>query len=155
MRLIDADALKATLSNEPNYIDDGAIFEQFEKTIDNAPTIIWCNQTSEGLPLFDLRERPDVIYLCKYHKEPHCCKHTHRIEDALNFEEVSSGKWMEKERPQGEWIEDYMLMQYVCSECGNIPTICTGAGLSKVQLDKYYHFCRHCGAKMDMRGDAE
>lgn len=39
MRLIDADALKATLSNEPNYIDDGAIFEQFEKIIDNAPTI--------------------------------------------------------------------------------------------------------------------
>ena len=49
--------------------------------------------------------QPEVVYLCKYHKEPHYCKHTHRIEDALNFEEIAPEKWMEKERLQGEWRE--------------------------------------------------
>lgn len=44
-----------------------------------------------------LRE-PEVIYLCKYHKEPNPCKHTHRLADALNFEEIAEGKWIEREK---------------------------------------------------------
>ena len=43
-----------------------------------------------------LRE-PEVVYLCKYHKEPNPCKHTHRLADALNFEEIGEGKWIERE----------------------------------------------------------
>ena len=43
-----------------------------------------------------LRE-PEVIYLCKYHKEPNPCTHTHRLADALNFEEIGEGKWIERE----------------------------------------------------------
>ena len=42
------------------------------------------------------KERPSVIYLCKYHRGDHECKHTTRIEDALNFEKVAPGKWVEK-----------------------------------------------------------
>lgn len=42
--------------------------------------------------------QPEVVYLCKYHKEPHYCKHTHRIEDALNFENVGDNKYMEREK---------------------------------------------------------
>lgn len=41
--------------------------------------------------------QPEIVYLCKYHKEPHCCKHTRRIEDALNFKEIAEGKWAEVE----------------------------------------------------------
>lgn len=47
----------------------------------------------------ELEKNPkSVIYLCKYHKEGHECKHTTRIEDALNFEEVAPGKWVEVEK---------------------------------------------------------
>lgn len=42
-----------------------------------------------------VEERPQVAYLCKYHKEPHYCKHTTRIEDALNFVKLEDGKYME------------------------------------------------------------
>ena len=48
MRLIDADALIEKYDLKGNALT----------AINNAPTIIWCNQTSDGLPLFDLRERP-------------------------------------------------------------------------------------------------
>ena len=41
------------------------------------------------------KDPKSVIYLCKYHKEGHECKHTSRIEDALNFKEVAPGKWVE------------------------------------------------------------
>lgn len=39
----------------------------------------------------------NVLYLCKYHKEPHYCKHTSRLEDALNFKEIAKGKYVEVE----------------------------------------------------------
>lgn len=42
-------------------------------------------------------KEPEVVYLCKYHKEPNPCKHTHRLADALNFEEIAEGKWIERE----------------------------------------------------------
>lgn len=49
-------------------------------------------------------ERPEVAYLCKYHKEPHYCKHTTRIEDALNFTEVAEGRYMENDpQPENKW----------------------------------------------------
>lgn len=54
MRLIDADALKKTLCEEYEAREH-YIGEIMLKAIDNAPTVIWCNQTSEGLPLMDMR----------------------------------------------------------------------------------------------------
>lgn len=44
------------------------------------------------------KDPKSVVYLCKYHKEGHECKHTSRIEDALNFEEVAPGKFVEVEK---------------------------------------------------------
>ena len=44
------------------------------------------------------KDSKSVIYLCKYHKEGHECKHTSRIEDALNFEEVAPGKGVEVDK---------------------------------------------------------
>lgn len=65
MRLIDADALKNLPFHRLIHTDFGETAVSFEE-IDNAPTIIWCNQTSEGLPLFDLREKPqDEIVKCQ------------------------------------------------------------------------------------------
>ena len=66
MRLIDADALKKAIekyrpqSKVKSLFLDGehCMFMDCISEINNAPTIIWCNQTSDGLPLFDLRERP-------------------------------------------------------------------------------------------------
>ena len=51
------------------------------------------------MAIVELEKDPkSVIYLCKYHKEGHECKHTSRIEDALNFEEVAPGKFVEVEK---------------------------------------------------------
>lgn len=52
MRLIDADKLY------PDCMTKNGTLAISQSQIANAPTIIWCNQTSNGLPLFDLRERP-------------------------------------------------------------------------------------------------
>lgn len=41
-------------------------------------------------------EKPKIAYLCKFHQGPYECKHTTHIEDALNFEKVDSGMYMEK-----------------------------------------------------------
>lgn len=41
-------------------------------------------------------QKPKVAYLCKFHQEPYECRHTTNIEDALNFEKVESGMYMEK-----------------------------------------------------------
>lgn len=41
-------------------------------------------------------EKPKVAYLCKFHQGPYECKHTTHIEDALNFEKLESGMYMEK-----------------------------------------------------------
>ena len=53
MRLIDADDLK-----EKSYRDEVGISVVTVEAIDNAPTIIWCSKNSDGLPLMDLRPRP-------------------------------------------------------------------------------------------------
>lgn len=55
MRLIDADALEKDIMS---YKTMPEIRKAICEVIDNAPTIIYCNQTSEGLPLMDLRPRP-------------------------------------------------------------------------------------------------
>ena len=57
MRLIDADVLKKTLCEEYEAREH-YIGEKMIQAIDNAPTIIWCSQTSEGLPLMDMRVKP-------------------------------------------------------------------------------------------------
>lgn len=41
-------------------------------------------------------EKPKIAYLCKFYQSPYECKHTTHIEDALNFEKVESGMYMEK-----------------------------------------------------------
>lgn len=53
MRLIDADALKEEVSKKK-------VVGRFNtlSLIDAAPTVIWCNETPDGLPLMDLRPRP-------------------------------------------------------------------------------------------------
>lgn len=57
MRLIDADALKEAIENHFDMLD--AYFpNKFIEEIDNARTIIWCNQTSDGVPMMDLRGTP-------------------------------------------------------------------------------------------------
>lgn len=133
VRLIDANALiekfkeecvgECDVCSELCFATSG----RYCALIENAPTV----------------EKTDVIYLCKYHKEPHCCKHTHRIEDSLNFEEVDTGKWMEKERPQGEWIkakgervtDKAYKICFMCSEC-------------KTHYEYPFNFCPYCGAEM-------
>ena len=54
MRLIDADALKEEVSKKK-------VVGRFNtlSLIDAAPTIIWCNKTSEGYPLMDLRPKEE------------------------------------------------------------------------------------------------
>ena len=100
------------------------------------------------LAIEKLREaRPDVVYLCKYHKEPHYCKHTHRLEDALNFEEVAAGHWIEKERPHGKWEEDWQEDLDFMSRKGWKCPFCkwrTSYGTP--------NFCMNCGADL-RKGD--
>lgn len=137
MRLIDADALKDAVLE--NGITD--IFN----LIKNAPTVIWCSETSEGLPLMDLRPKPQVAYLCKYHKEPHYCKHTTRIEDALNFVKLEDGKYLEVERSQGKWGK-WVITEIQCPNC--LEYFLTDC-YSTEELNK----CPSCNAKM--KGGAE
>ena len=49
---------------------------------------------------FREEKRPEVAYLCKYHRDERDCKHTTRIEDAKNFEKLADGKYIEKVRPE-------------------------------------------------------
>ena len=61
MRLIDADALEVELHNffDGKIIDEPAyILRDVFCYIDGAPTIAKCGKTSDGLPLMDLRPRP-------------------------------------------------------------------------------------------------
>lgn len=60
MRLIDADALKQVFyfgENDMSILGDARLDMKVQKIIDNAPTIVQCGITSEGLPLMDLRPR--------------------------------------------------------------------------------------------------
>lgn len=65
VRLIDANALKYKNLAEVN---GRLIHVLTAEEIDNVPTIIWCSETSEGLPLMDLRPRPqgEWKYICSY-----------------------------------------------------------------------------------------
>ena len=54
--LISREALKKSFAE---YGEKAKFLQDFcQKLIDNAPTVIWCSETPEGLPLMDLRERP-------------------------------------------------------------------------------------------------
>ena len=73
MRLIDADALKEAIEQGEGFSWDSHGKDDLcvrKKYIDNATTI----------------NEKKILYLCKYHKEPHYCKHTTR-----------KGKW-------GKWV---------------------------------------------------
>ena len=117
MRLIDADDLKEAVKSK---LTTGAYYpHHFISLIDNAPTVEpkkeivpVCKVTFDKEQLQEIvdkkvaelvadNKRPQVAYLCKYHKEPHYCKHTTRIEDALNFVKIGDGKYIEKEASHG------------------------------------------------------
>lgn len=61
MKLIDADALKEAMKKAKTghytAFSDSTL-NCIYRVIDNAPVIIWCDKTSEGLPLMDLRQIP-------------------------------------------------------------------------------------------------
>ena len=69
IRLIDANALISAIEK-----GEGISWERYgdnevcvrKKYIDLAPTIAWCNRTSDGLPLLDLRERPQGEWITEY-----------------------------------------------------------------------------------------
>ena len=64
MRLGDLDELRKTIKDNLDDLDVGSILA----IIDNAPTIIWCSQTSEGLPLMDMRVKPKGEWLEKHYQ---------------------------------------------------------------------------------------
>lgn len=55
MRLIDAEALKEEFDNL--LLWKSKDIELIKEVIDNAPAVIKCSMTSDGLPLMDLRPR--------------------------------------------------------------------------------------------------
>ena len=57
MRLGDLDDLKAHISELILVYSGTELENAILNAIDNAPTIIWCSETSEGYPLMDLRPR--------------------------------------------------------------------------------------------------
>ena len=50
-----------------------------------------------------------------------------------------------------KWIWDKSVFMYVCSNCNESPTRFTGHDLNRAVLNRYYHYCRNCGAKMDLK----
>lgn len=58
MRLGDLDALKTHISELTLVYSGTELNNAILNAIDNTPTIIWCSETSDGLPLMDLRPRP-------------------------------------------------------------------------------------------------
>lgn len=63
MRLGDLDDLKVHISELMLVYSGTELDNAILKAIDNAPTVIWCNETSDGLPLMDLRPRPQGEWL--------------------------------------------------------------------------------------------
>ena len=66
MRLIDADQLKNDLicfypEGVPSGLNSETMLKQILQDIDNAPTVIYCGTTSDGVPLMDLRPKPEWI----------------------------------------------------------------------------------------------
>ncbi len=56
MRLIDVDSLIKEVNENKELFEKERVY--LEGLLLNAPTIIWCGETSDGLPLMDLRPRP-------------------------------------------------------------------------------------------------
>ena len=63
MRLIDANTLKKALDEQMRFEENcrDSVFD----IIDNVPTIIWCSENSDGLPLMDLRPRQKGEWIAK------------------------------------------------------------------------------------------
>ena len=75
MRLGDLDALKKCIAEvfetEEKIDKKWAMGLKYSlKLIDNAPTIIWCSENSDGLPLMDLRPRPQDEWISVYERLP-------------------------------------------------------------------------------------
>ena len=62
--LISREALKKEIQKELDKADLSeyeaciCVTSIYDRVIDNAPTLIWCSETPDGLPLMDMRERP-------------------------------------------------------------------------------------------------
>ena len=74
MRLGDLDDLKVHISELMLVYSGTELDNAILKAIDNAPTVIWCNETSDGLPLMDLRPRPQGEWI-RYRDNPHQPEH--------------------------------------------------------------------------------
>ena len=54
-----------------------------------------------------------------------------------------------------KWIWDKSRFMYVCSNCKGNPTEGTGHSLDYSALASHYHYCKDCGAKMDLQKAAD
>lgn len=69
MKLIDADELIEKIKWNMDYSTEYFPI-RFIEEIHNAPTIIWCSETSDGLPLMDLRPIPQGDWIVE--KDVYC-----------------------------------------------------------------------------------
>lgn len=68
MRLIDVDSLIKEVNENKELFEKERVY--LEGLLLNAPTIIWCGETSDGLPLMDLRPQVECKTCKNYH--PFC-----------------------------------------------------------------------------------
>ena len=74
-------------------------------------------------------------YKCQYYNEHTLMEFCERIDDAPTVDPVKHGHWLFYEEPDGYYHSE-------CSECGQW---CD----EDVFLKGKWHYCPHCGAKMD------
>ena len=156
MRLIDADALKETLSNNEairifNLHYDGLIAE----IIDNIPTVAEIFKSGSAVAVRPIGGQvvPDNLQGWRYEEEPQ----GDLITEEQAIDKLHETGWLPRhdkemtERPQGEWIEKVETKQLghgwlttheiVCSVCG-------GSGENDENIPQCWKFCPNCGAKM-------
>lgn len=138
--LISREALKKALSDKDlitwtHEYGDAIPLDWLMSAIDNAPTV-----------------ETDILYLCDHKKcgeNFNCyeCNHTSDIRHAINFDlmEFPRSVFVERIRPQGEWLEDKVAFHFVCNRCG--------CALRQLKSEVFegnfdYNYCPNCGAEM-------
>lgn len=118
MRIIDADALKKTISEKLGIYLDGTLNNRLLfGIIDNAPELGY----EDGILSVETATRRSI-----------------ELEDAYNNGWSDGFSEGEDERPQGKWIfhKDFNeSCRYGCNQCGNLNNIPS-------------NFCPNCGARM-------